>query len=126
MRKLNPLICIAPPFGVFFDLGVASVGKAMICNTTSRCTELCDELLKVISEGRLLSKQAQRLRGRMQFAEAQLFGRTGWRCLRVLADFAEGRRSMLTEKDKFFLHVFHNLSANNIPREVGACVLTMW
>lgn len=33
---------------------------------------------------------------------------------------------MLTEKDKFFLHVFHNLLANNIPREVGACVLTMW
>lgn len=97
----------------------------MICNTTSRCTELCDELLKVISEGRLLSKQAQRLRGECSSPRPSYSAELG-RCLRVLADFTEGRRSMLTEKDKFFLHVFHNLLANNIPREVGACVLTMW
>ena len=56
----------------------------------------------------------------MQFVESQLFGRTGKRCLRVLADFSEGRKSLLAEKDKFFLRMFHDLLVRNIPREIGA------
>lgn len=95
--------------GVSFNLESAASGKALVCNTESRCTELCDEIEKTVAEGKLLSKQAQWLRGRMQFAESHLYGRTGKRCLRVLADFAEGRRSMLTTKDVFFLRMFQEL-----------------
>ena len=118
--KAQPFDLHCSALGVVFDLGSASTGKALICNTESRKVELCEELLKVVKEGRLMKKQAQRLRGRMQFAESQLFGRTGKRCLRVLADFSEGKRSVLTNKDKFFLQMFRNLLEANIPREVLA------
>ena len=99
---------------------MASTGKALVCNTASRCAELCEELRKVTEDGRLLNKQAQRLRGRVQFAESQLFGRTGKRCLRVLANFSAGRKSLLAEKDNIFLRMFHDLLVRNVPREVGA------
>eukprot|EP00435_Cladocopium_sp_Y103_P071654 s1005_g38.t1 len=52
--------------GVLFDLTLAAEGKALIRNTAARQTELCENLSKVIAEGKLQSKQAQRLRGRMQ------------------------------------------------------------
>lgn len=118
--KPSLLTCTVRPLVLFFDLSLASTGKALICNTESRRMELCEELLRVVSEGRLAAKQAQRLRGRMQFAESQLFGRTGKRCLRVLADFSEGRRSVLTCKDKFFLQTFRSFLEANVPREVQA------
>ena len=69
-------------------------------------------------EGQLSAKAAQRLRGRMQFAEAQIFGRTGRRCLKVLTEFAEGRKRNLQDKDSFFLRMFANLLEANSPREV--------
>ena len=118
--KAQPFDLRCAALGVSFNLESAASGKALVCNTESRCTELCEELEKTIDEGKLLSKQAQRLRGRMQFAESQLYGRTGKRCLRVLADFAEGRRSVLTAKDIFFLRMFHELLKKNVPREVAA------
>ena len=54
----------------------------------------------------------------MQFAEAQLFGRTGRRCLKVLADFAEARKVKLLPKDPFFIRLFIQLLKCNVPREV--------
>ena len=75
--KAQPFDLHCSALGVLLDLSVASTGVALVCNTKTRCAELCDDLQKVIEGGSLTSKNAQRLRGRMQFAEAQLFGRTG-------------------------------------------------
>ena len=118
--KAHPFDLQCSALGVLLDLSVASTGRALVCNTKTRCAELCDDLCKVVEGGSLTSKNAQRLRGRMQFAEAQLFGRTGRRCLRVLTDFPEGRRSNLTNKDKFFLLMFRDMLLENVPREVTA------
>eukprot|EP00435_Cladocopium_sp_Y103_P058991 s976_g21.t1 len=63
--------------GVLFDLSAAHKGLAFVKTTEARRAELCHDLSEVIADGRLQSKQAQKLRGRMQVAEAQLFGRTG-------------------------------------------------
>lgn len=40
--------------------------------------------------------------------------------MRILSDFAEGRRFALTNKDIFFLRTFRNLLEKNVPREVSA------
>eukprot|EP00435_Cladocopium_sp_Y103_P017014 s465_g4.t1 len=93
--------------GVSFDLSMSITGFATVCNTAARISELCAGMQLVIDAGNLTSKDAQRLRGRMQFAEAQLLGRTGKRCLRMLGDFAEGRRKKLVDKDLFFFEVVH-------------------
>ena len=49
-----------------------------------------------------------------------IFGRTGKRCFRVLADFDEGNRFKLMLKDIFFLRMFKDLLTANIPREICA------
>ena len=99
--------------GVSFDLGASFEGRASICNTAGRVEELCADLESVLQEGTLNCKQAQRLRGRMQFADAQLFGRTGKRCLKTLGDFSEGRRVKLQHKDRLFLRLFSSLLKQN-------------
>eukprot|EP00435_Cladocopium_sp_Y103_P058118 s1120_g20.t1 len=92
-------------------------GFATICNTEARIKKLCAELQLVIGDGELFNKDAQRLRGRVQFADAQLFGRTGKRCLRVLSDFAEGGRRKLMSKDVFFL----GIRPVNMPKRPSTC-----
>ena len=105
---------------VAIDLSDSGVGRAMIRNTNARIQELCADLQAVLDEGFLNAKVAQRLRGRMQFAESQLFGRTGRRCLKVLGEFAEGRKLKLQPKDRFFIGLFKDLLRCNVPREVCA------
>ena len=118
--KAQPFDLQCSALWVLFDLSVASTGKALICNTAARSAELCEDICKVVESGKFNFKQAQRLRGRMQFAESQLFGRTGRRCMRVLTEFAEGRKSNLSKKDKFFLLMFRDLLQANVPREVSS------
>jgi hypothetical protein len=118
--KCIPFAHVCEALGVAFNLEQSPFGSASICNTMSRVTELCADLETVLKEGRLNSQDAQRLRGRMQFADAQLFGRTGKRCLKTLGSFAEGQKFILDGKDKLFLRLFANLLIQNIPRELRA------
>ena len=118
--KCLPFGNMCDALGVSFDLSSSSSGFAAVRNTDSRVQELCSDLRATISDGKLSAKQAQRLRGRMQFAEGQLFGRTGRRCLRALSSFAEGEKQVLDDKDIFFLDLFCKLLHSNVPREVRA------
>lgn len=118
--KCHPYSQQCEALGVVFNMGPSSLGRAFVSNTDKRIEELCSEIAGVLSSGTLGRKQAQRLRGRMQFADAQLFGRTGKRCLKVLSDFAEGHRFRLLPKDRLFLNLFRELLTLNKPREVNA------
>ena len=69
------------------------MGRMSICNTESRVSELTHALQLVIAEGRLDKALALKLRGRVQFADGQFFGRAGKLCLRVITDFAYGNSS---------------------------------
>ena len=104
--KCSPFDNLCEAFGVAFDLHNSCRGSASVKNTESRVLELCNDLQEIINGGTLSSKHAQRMRGRMQFAETQMFGRTGRRCLRVLSDFAKGHKQKLQAKDVFFLRLF--------------------
>ena len=105
--------------GVLFDLSNSVRGVAFIRNTPARVEELVADIRKVAEAPCLGSKQAQRLRGRMQFAESQLFGRTAKRCFKVLSDFAECKRTKLFEKDRLFLDCFCKMLEHGPPREVS-------
>jgi hypothetical protein len=118
--KCQPFSNSCEALGVAVDLSNSCMGRAFIRNTDARIQELCADLQAVLDEDKLNAKVAQRLRGRMQFAESQLFGRTGRRCLKVLGEFAEGRRLRLQCKDKFFINLFKELLQCNVPREVCA------
>ena len=116
--KCVPFADACDALGVFFNLGSSNLGCALAQNTEVRVAELCADLQAVLKEGHLGAKQAQRLRGRMQFGEAQMFGRTGRKCLRVLSEFAEGHKYKLQSKDILFLELFQQLLSSNVPREV--------
>ena len=116
--KSKPFSSCCEALGVVFCLAETPNGFASVCNTQKRVDELANEIAEVIAQRKLQRKQAQRLRGRMQFAESQIFGRTGRRCLRVLADFAEGRRGKLSSKDVLFLSLFEDRLTGNEPRLV--------
>jgi len=75
--KCQPFSFSCEALGVAIDLSDSCLGRAMVKNTEARIQELCSDLQTVLDEGVLTAKVAQRLRGRMQFAEGQLFGRTG-------------------------------------------------
>ena len=106
--------------GVSFDLTLSSTGLASVRNTAGRIEELCSEIDSLLQSGTCTAKLAQRLRGKMQFAESCLFGRAGKRCIATLAEFAEGKRSKLSAKDNFFLNCFKDLLQRGPPRELSA------
>ena len=55
----------------------------------------------------------------MQFAESQIFGRTGRRCISCLKDFACRRRSRVTPRDALFLKLFISLLKSDEPRQIS-------
>ena len=118
--KCLPYANICEALGVLFDLKGSKTGSTFVCNTPNRVTELCSDIQEVLDSKTLSAKQTQRLRGRMQFPESQLFGRTGRRCMKVLGAFAEGHKQKLGTKDLFFLNLFKHLLLDNVPREIRA------
>ena len=118
-RKCMPYSPACEALGVVFDFALSSEGIAQVSNTAARVDELVAELECVAAEGKLSQKRAQRLRGRMLFADAQIFGRTGKRCMAVLGAAAVGTSSVLSEHAKYQLQMFVILLRSNAPRRIG-------
>lgn len=116
--KCKPFDNTCSALGVLFSLADSHVGVARIHNTQKRIEELCADIDDIVRCGKLTCKAAQRLRGRMQFADAQVWGKAGKRCLRTLLDFACGYRSFLSDKDVFFLQCFRGSLVSDNPRLV--------
>ena len=74
--------------GVTVQLSSCLDGRLTISNTSRRIKELVEAIRAILSSGSLAKAQALKLRGRMQFAEGQLFGRVGRLCLRAVSDHA--------------------------------------
>ena len=66
-----------------------------------------------------MQAEAQKLRGRMQFAESQVYGRTGKRCIACLRDFASRRRTKISMRDAIFLRLFLSLIKSDEPRVIS-------
>ena len=119
-RKCVPFGTSCEVLGVVFNLENTSDGLAHISNTASRVEEIVAEILKVTTEGVITLTAAQKLRGRMQFAEAQLYGRTGKRCLRALRDACCRKRT------KFQNHEIHSLKLFSKMLELGRPRVISW
>ena len=118
--KCHPFGSACEALGVVFDVSQSANGYMLVKNTDSRIAELQEELNAVITSRKISPKAAQRLRGRMQFAESQLFGKTGKRCLKVLSDFAEMVRWSINDKDVLFLEMFRDMLTSSPPKKVCA------
>ena len=76
-RKCLPFKRACEALGVIFNLEFSGNGTCRIFNTAARIEELDTEIERVVTANCISQLEAQRLRGRMQFAEGQLYGRTG-------------------------------------------------
>ena len=63
--------------GVLFDLTESERGILRVCNTTKRINDTTLILDDVLSNGRLVKKDALSLRGKLAFCDAFIFGRVG-------------------------------------------------
>ena len=117
-KKAEPFGTSCKALGIQFDLSQSSSGVAELVNTEERVDELCALLNEVVSEKFISGATARRLHGRMVFADAQLFGRTGKRCMRVLSRCSQKGKSQLSDSDCFSLRLFVDMLKNGKPRVI--------
>lgn len=77
------------------DLRDPQMGATFLSNTADRTAELVQELQQILETKSLSRKDAERLRGRLQFGSGQLFGRALRNHLRHLSEhIRSGRKSL--------------------------------
>ena len=72
--------------GIRIILDESTTGVVKFTNTTKRSEELMSTIDAILSKGSMTLVEAQRLRGRMQFMDGQLFGRLGKLCMREVTN----------------------------------------
>ena len=117
-RKCVPFGLECEALGVVFNLTESSSGVCAVYNTEARVLEITAEINRILEQGHISQVEAQKRRGRMQFAESQLYGRTGKRCIGTLRDFACKRRSKIQKREANFLKLFTSLLNSGTPRRV--------
>lgn len=116
-RKCLPFGQECEALGVVFNLSKSGEGVCLVYNTESRVQEISAEIHRILEQGQISQIEAQKLRGRMQFAESQLYGRTGKRCIGALRDFACRRRTKILDREATFLKLFVSLLKADVPRQ---------
>ena len=119
-RKLLPFSSICKVLGVQLDLRQSGDSLCLVSNTTERVEELVQDIDNILSAGALPKAEGGRLRGRLQFASAQVFGRKLKRRLKVLSNHVTmGRRSM-SDLTKECLKQVSTILTRNSSRKVVA------
>ena len=96
-------------------------GLVKFRNTTKRISELSDTISSALKQGRLSSHEALVLRGRMQFARAQIWGRAPKLCLAANTAHAYGENDgSLSSHAKACLSAFLDSLVAARPREITA------
>ena len=88
------------------------------CPYFQYCFQGGREIVRVTEAGGISLTDAQKLRGRMQFAEAQIYGRTGTRCLRALREVCCRKRTQFLDHEFLSLRLFANMLEMGKPRVI--------
>ncbi|CAE7639962.1 unnamed protein product [Symbiodinium sp. CCMP2592] len=105
------------------DMAEARLGLFKLANTDKRVLELIAALDEVLLAGRLSHSDCERLRGRLQFASGQLFGRRAKVALHQLSRHHGGRLSEVTsEACRFLRRLVSSNQSRSISRQLGNVV----
>ena len=124
----------APDFSCDFQaLGVAVSVKAMhsgvvsLGNTETRRRELVELISTVLQTGRMTKICALKLRGRLQFASANIFGRVAKSALSMVTNHAyHNRGTKVDSSTTLALRVHLHLLSQGRPRELRAASEECW
>lgn len=119
-KKAEPFDVNCVALGVRFDLSAPRDGIACVHNTESRVEALCNDLQSLLDRGGVNVAHARSIQGRMMFADSQIFGRAGKRCMKVLS-MAEFRGwHNFSDFDVSCIKRFMYLLKSGPPREIRA------
>lgn len=104
--------------GVEFDFKFAGEGLVAVRNREDRTKELCDKLDLILDTNILKRAGGERLRGRLQFASGQLFGRSARNSLRTLSKHIASNRQRLCEETSSALRNLRHQLQENMPRTI--------
>ena len=117
-HKLLPFASICKVLGVQLDLRQSGDSLCLISNTTERVEELVQDIANILSAGALPRVEGERLRGRLQFASTQAFGRKLKRLLKVLSNHVTAGRKSLSKCTVECLEQISVILTLKIPRKV--------
>ena len=121
----------APPFsgrvralGVSIDVSSMGEGKVLIDNTSNRKLEISSLISSVTEGGRLPRADALRLRGRLQFASGQLFGRLAKKALSIVTGHAYSSKNATLDVEtisalKLYLSCFESQRPRAVHRSTS-------
>ena len=113
--------------GVRLNLENANLGKVSFINTEKRITELTSAIEDIIRKGRMTVLESQKLRGRMQFADGQVFGRLGKLCMKAITQHAfKGRGDKLEKPTVDALRRFVIFLNHAEPRSLELASDSVW
>ena len=96
-------------------------------NTERRVTELVGSIQRILEADRLSLQDAQRLRGRMQFSDGQIFGRLGRLCMRAVTQHAYSLKGpKLSLECRVALKKFADFLRFSPPRKIQNATKRTW
>ena len=102
------------------DLRQSGDKLCFVTNTEERVEELVNELDGAIRTNILPRSEGEKLRGRLQFASSQVFGRKFRRLLKVLSNHVTRGRKTLSQHIQSCLRDIRELLIQNTPRKIEA------
>ena len=102
--------------GVVFNLQSYCGGRVEVDNTPSRKHELQKILRETAEQGMMSISAAQKLRGRMQFADGQVFGRASRLCLQAVTEHIVSGRDEIGPACKNAMLTYANILEVCKPR----------
>ena len=126
-KKCTEFSTLVSTLGVELNLCGPS-GEVLLGHTEKRKTELSEAVSDIILRGKIETKFAESLRGRMQWFEGYVFGRTAQRCVQTVGELSlrSSRSSVLTGYE---LQCFKDLQERVLrapPIEITSKVLDTW
>ena len=82
-------LTVARVLGLCIDLSEARLGLVSVYNTDARKSEIRDSIDKLLELGTYKKGELLTLRGRLLFAENQIFGKSRNIAMKVVSSFAE-------------------------------------
>jgi hypothetical protein len=120
-EKDLPFSAVFKALGVEIDLTLWKEGRAKFANTEKRINELLSTIDKILEAGKLSEAEALSLRGRMQFAHSQLWGRSSKLCLNAVTAHAYASKNPEVDDGlAHFLRLFKSSLVASRPCEVTA------
>ena len=116
-----------PALGVLINVSKMGRGLVQFGNTETRRKELLETISKVLAEGRMTKVTALKLRGRLQFASANIFGRIARAALHAVTAHAYASKdSKLTDDAGLALRLHFRLLTEGLPRQLRAAERECW